>query len=314
MGGLTVLVVSLVVFGGLLFGVARAPQPLRDIVLFFTVGVLVLLLADVAIATFVVAQILTKDLGSMLANLGDTLSQPATLVAIPIVLVAWLAEMAWLVSTIYRRDRREAVAGFASAVCVIGILASVLVSGLALYIGVVAAVVGWLLALVGRASRMELGWTALLVVLGASGLLTYLSSFTAGNLAVILLPLALSAIVAGGSQSGVISRGTAAGLAGVALVVIIVAGTLNGGGGSGKIDPNVASGALALFIVAGAFAVVSWIVAIAEAARVRAWGWLVVNVLLVMIGSLLFGMFGPTAEDVRQTRLQKQQRRAAGLA
>jgi hypothetical protein len=207
------------------------------------------------------------------------------------------------------------VIGISAVVSALGILFGILLSGLLLYIAILAAVLAWLLILGVRASRMNLGWVGLLIVLGAAGVVSFFTP-AAGNIALLAIPLAFSATAAAASNSAAISRGAAAVLAALTLVFIFDAGTISNAANvpNGIIDAKVASVALTLFLIAAVFGAVAWLVAIIDSARIGAWGWLISSVLLLNIGALLFGLFGPTAEDVRQTRRQRAARRAAGIA
>ncbi len=100
----------------------------------------------------------------------------------------------------------------------------------------------------------------------------------------------------------------------IALLTIIISGTFAGGGGIGSnTDPKVYQLNLHMYAIAGFLALIAWLLAIINTFRIHAWGWFATSVLLFGIGALMFGLFGPTAEDVRQGRLQKAARRAAGV-
>src|SRR5262249_32724282 len=115
-------------------------------------------------------------------------------------------------------------------------------------------------------------------------------------------------------QTDVTERSVIASLGLIALMTIIISGTFAGGGGIGSnTDPKVYALNLHMYAIAGVLAFFAWILAGVNTLRIQAWGWFLTNLLLFGIGSLMFGLFGPTAEDVRQSRLQKAARRAAGM-
>jgi len=100
----------------------------------------------------------------------------------------------------------------------------------------------------------------------------------------------------------------------IALLTIIISGTFAGGGGIGSnTDPRVYQLNLHMYAIAGFLALIAWLLAIINTFRIHAWGWFLTSLLLFGIGALMFGLFGPTAEDVRQGQLQKAARRAAGV-
>jgi hypothetical protein len=98
----------------------------------------------------------------------------------------------------------------------------------------------------------------------------------------------------------------------LSVAVIIVGGTLTSGGGASSItDLGVVDLGTHMYLVAAILGVAGWIVGVIVAARNQAWGWLVTTLLLSLVGALMFGLFGPTKQDVIQGRLQKQARREA---
>ena len=100
----------------------------------------------------------------------------------------------------------------------------------------------------------------------------------------------------------------------VAVLTIIISGTFAGGGGIGTTtDPKVYQLNLHMYAVAGMLAFFAWILSGINTLRIQAWGWFATNLLLFGIGAVMFGLFWPTAEDIRQSRLQRAARRAAGI-
>jgi predicted membrane channel-forming protein YqfA (hemolysin III family) len=115
-------------------------------------------------------------------------------------------------------------------------------------------------------------------------------------------------------QSDVTERGVIASLGLIAILTIIISGTFAGGGGIGSTtDPKVYALNLHMYAIAGMLAFFAWILAMINTFRIGAWGWFLTSLLLFGVGALMFGLFGPTAEDVRQSRLQRAARRAAGV-
>jgi len=132
----------------------------------------------------------------------------------------------------------------------------------------------------------------------------------------LLLSFALIGFVASQSRSrSIVNRSPVAALTGVSLLLILTGGIIASGVASGtSSDIGVAHFSTHLYVLSAAFGLLGWLLGLIEAGRIRAWGWLIENLLLLNIGALLFGLFGPTAQDVIQTRLQRQQRREAGIA
>ncbi len=269
------------------------------------VGIQLIVPGIVAVTLFVLGQVFTSAQD-------DTVRAWTALVGAAAMVAAGIAVLAALARRMYLTENRGVVVGISVVLSALGILAGALQSGLLLYIGIVAAVLAWLLILVVRTSQRSLGWVGLLIVLGAAGVIPFFTP-AAGNVALMVIPLAFGATASAASNSTVISRSTAAILGVVTLVLIFDAGTISNAAG-GIVDPNVANIALALFLIAAVFGAASWLVAITGSASIGAWGWLINTVLLLNVGALLFGLFGPTPEDIRQTRRQKAARRSAGLA
>jgi len=300
---LTVLIVQAI---GLWLTISRRDtEVLRGALGTSLVGLQLIVPVIVVVTLFVLDQVFTV--------VHDDTTRTVVVIFVAAAMVAvGIAALAVLALQIYRNESRGGVVAISAVLSVLSILAGLLVSGLLLYIGIVAAVLAWLLVLIVQVGRMNLGWVGLLIVLSAAGVIPFFTP-AGGNIALIVIPLAFSATASAASNSPIISRGTAAVLGGVTFVLIFDAGT-NTNAGGGVVDPKVANVALALFLIAAVFGVASWLVALIESVRIGAWGWLINNVLLLNVGALLFGLFGPTPEDIRQTRRQKAARRSAGLA
>jgi hypothetical protein len=190
--------------------------------------------------------------------------------------------------------------------------------GVISYIGIVLGVLSFLLGLVFSLRKRSLGWIVLLVIvaviavaagvggIGATGSIDLINTF---------MPISFIGYAACLSQqTDVTERSVIATLGLIALLTIIISGTFAGGGGIGSnTDPRVYQLNLHMYAIAGFLALIAWLLASFRTFRIGAWGWFVTSLLLFGIGALMFGLFGPTAEDIRQSRLQKAARRAAGM-
>jgi hypothetical protein len=190
--------------------------------------------------------------------------------------------------------------------------------GVISYIGILLGVISYLLGLFLSFRKRSFGWVGLMVVVAAIGVVAGLAAVgVAGSLDFIdiFMPISFIGFAACLSQqSDVTERGVIATLGLIALLTIIISGTFAGGGGIGsETDPAIYQLNLHMYAIAGMLAFVAWILAGVNTLRIQAWGWFATNLLLFGIGALMFGLFGPTAEDVRQGRLQKAARRAAGV-
>jgi hypothetical protein len=157
-----------------------------------------------------------------------------------------------------------------------------------------------------------------MAVVGAISVVTGLGGIgAAGSLDLInlFMPISLIGFAACFSQQrDITERSVIATLGLIALLTIIISGTFAGGGGIGSnTDPKVYQLNLHMYAIAGMLAVFAWIFAMVHTFRIGAWGWFITSLLVFGIGALMFGLFGPTAEDVRQSRLQRAARRAAGV-
>lgn len=132
-----------------------------------------------------------------------------------------------------------------------------------------------------------------------------------------LLPLAfITMSYATLSLEPLLSRGVAAYLGGWGLLSLIIGGTLVGG----AIGTNIGAGAayitalgFRLYAVAGVLAAFTWVIGIIVAFRTKAWGWFALVLLLPAMGAFMFGLFGPTRQDVVMAEEHARARRAAGL-
>lgn len=132
-----------------------------------------------------------------------------------------------------------------------------------------------------------------------------------------LLPLAfITMSYASLSIEPLLARGVVAYLGGWGLLSLIIGGTLVGG----AIGTNIGAGAayitalgFRLYAIAGVLAAFTWVIGLMVAYRTKAWGWFVLVALLPAMGAFMFGMFGPTRQDVIMAQDNSRARRAAGL-
>jgi hypothetical protein len=190
--------------------------------------------------------------------------------------------------------------------------------GVISYIGIVLGVFSWLLGLYLSFRKPSFGWIGLLALAAVVGVIAGLVGVSAAgeiDLVDLFMPIAFMGYAACLSQQRDITDKSVIAILGViALLTIILSGTFAGGGGIGtNTDPKVYELNLHMYAIAGFLALIAWVLAIINTLRIQAWGWFATSLLLFGIGALMFGLFGPTAEDVRQGRLQKAARRAAGI-
>jgi len=186
------------------------------------------------------------------------------------------------------------------------------------YIGVALAVFAWLVGLYLAFRRSSWGWIGLLALTALISAVVAVGGVSiTGSIdpVTVFIPIAYIGFAACLSkQRDITERTVIATLGVIALLTIIVSGAFAGGGGIGSTtDPQVYLLNLHMYAIAGFLGGLIWILAIISTFRIQAWGWLMLSVLLFGIGAMMFGLFGPTAEDVRQSRLQKAARRAAGV-
>jgi hypothetical protein len=186
------------------------------------------------------------------------------------------------------------------------------------YIGIGLAVLAWLIGLYLSFRKGSWGWVGLLLIVALAGfVLAGIGAAVAGSLSLVYLfvPVAYIGFAASISQARDITDKTVIAMLGaIAVLTIIISGTFAGGGGIGTTtDTAVYQLNLQMYAIAGVLAAITWILAIVNTLRIQAWGWFATSLLLFGIGAFMFGLFGPTAEDVRQSRLQRAARRAAGV-
>lgn len=190
--------------------------------------------------------------------------------------------------------------------------------GVLSYAGILFGVISYLLGLYFSLRKRSFGWIGLMLVVAAIGIVAGLAAVGVDgsiDLIDIFMPISFIGFAACLSQqTDVTERSVIATLGLISLMTIIISGTFAGGGGIGSnTDPKIYQLNLHMYAIAGFLALIAWLLAIINTLRIQAWGWFATSLLLFGIGALMFGLFGPTAEDVRQSRLQKASRRAAGV-
>lgn len=195
-------------------------------------------------------------------------------------------------------------------------------------VGAVIALASWGYAMAIAARVRHTSWLILLVIGFVVGLALSAFSITrssdglnSGLLAATefgVFAFAFFALAYGMLGGGeVIERGVAAFFGGWGLLTLVIGGTLVGG----AIGTTIGAGAayitafgFRLYAVAGVLGLTSWIIGLVAGARTKAWGWFTLIVLLPAIGAFMFGLFGPTRQDVIMAQENARQRKAVGLS
>jgi hypothetical protein len=218
-----------------------------------------------------------------------------------------------------------------AGLAIVLILASGLLQGTVPFIvtaiGAALTLIGWAYSVVIAARARQSGWLILLVIGLVVGLALSAFSFsrsTGGLNASVLaasqfgiLSLAFITLSYGAFGGGnVMERGLAAFFGGWGLLSLVIGGTLVGG----AIGTTIGAGAgyitalgFRLYAVAGVLGFIAWIIGLVVGYRTKAWGWFALIVLLPGIGAFMFGLFGPTRQDVLMTQENARQRKAAGI-
>lgn len=193
------------------------------------------------------------------------------------------------------------------------------------YIGAGIVVIGWAYAMLIAARARQTDWVILLgisfvLALALAGLSLALEGSNGplgasqlGFESLAFLTLGYS-VLGGGAH--VIDRGNAAFYGGWGLLALVIGGTLVGGAIGSTI--SAAAGYIIAFgfqfyAVAGVLGVFAWVIGLITGFRTKAWGWFALVVLLPAIGAFMFGLFGPTRQDVLMAQEQGRQRKAVGL-
>lgn len=195
-------------------------------------------------------------------------------------------------------------------------------------IGGVLALAGWVYAVLIAARMRQTGWITMLVIgLVASLALAFYaySQQVAGvpndNLVGVMqlgmLPLALIGLSYGTLGSAeFLQRGSSSFYGGWGLLALVLGGTLVGGAIGTSIGAGAAyitSFGFRLYAVAGLLALIAWINGLIVGIQTKSWGWFTMVLLLPGIGAFMFGLFGPTRQDVLMAQEHARQRKAVGL-
>ena len=232
-------------------------------------------------------------------------------------------------TSVTAKARRQvgAISGLAVAIIFLSGLFQGQIPFIITVIGIVAAVAGWAYAVLTAARARQTDWIGLLaldlVVALAMSAYAFASPTKEVNGGVIgaaqlgFLPLAFFSWCYASLGGGhVIERGLGAFFGGWGLLTLVVGGTLVGG----AIGTNIGAGAayitalgFRLYAVSGVLGLYAWVIGLVVAIRTRSWGWAAMVILLPAIGAFMFGLFGPTRQDVLMAQESARQRRAVGL-
>ncbi|HZC07896.1 MAG TPA: hypothetical protein VE338_19825 [Ktedonobacterales bacterium] len=234
-------------------------------------------------------------------------------------------------SSLTARSRRQVNLIAVLAVALIFVF-GIIIGSIAMIVSIIGgavALIAWAYALVTAARMRQMGWIILLIVglLAALALGAYAYTHPIkdvpnenilGVLQLGLLPLAFIAM-SYGSLGGapMLERGVSAFYGTWGLLSLVIGGTLVGG----AIGTSIGAGAeyitalgFRLYVVAGVLALIAWIAGLVVGLRTKSWGWFALIILLPGIGAFMFGLFGPTRQDVLMAQENRRQRRAVGLS
>lgn len=190
------------------------------------------------------------------------------------------------------------------------------------------ALAAWVYALLTAIRARQFDWGILLVIgllIGAALAVSTLSALNPtdatpdavsvpqmGGLTIAFLASTYAALGAG----NVLDRGLPTYCGAWGLLTLVIGGTLVGGAigtNIGAAAPYITTVGFHLYSIAGVLAAVAWVGAIIVSYRTGAWGWFALAVLLPAVGAFMFGLFGPTRQDVLMGRESASQRKAVGL-
>ncbi|HLY29479.1 MAG TPA: hypothetical protein VKQ36_00495 [Ktedonobacterales bacterium] len=195
------------------------------------------------------------------------------------------------------------------------------------FLGALLAIVGWGVGVWIALANRRTTWLVTHAYFALAAVITLVLAFTQLRtadeqittiLVTTFMPLAIAGLASGIiSSDNALSRGTPATFGAAALILLITGGlAINDTVGANAAAPNtirlLALG-YHLYMVTGILALVAWIIGMIVAVQTRAWGWFAMTVLMPGIGAFMFGLFGPSAADVRQARENAAARRAAGV-
>lgn len=192
-------------------------------------------------------------------------------------------------------------------------------------VGAVIALAAWGVAVYISVRMSWLSWLVFQAYLAVMAIVLAISSliglkFADERLGAIFLlsflPLTVGGFVIGAVQSEeAIARVVAAALGATGFVILIVGGTIVGDSVGAPQATYVLQNAIGdhMYVVTGVVGLATWAIGLMSAYRTKAWGWFTFALLLPGIGAFMFGLFGPSEQDVRQSHENTEARRAAGV-
>ena len=190
-------------------------------------------------------------------------------------------------------------------------------------VGGVLALAAWVFAIVTALRARQYDWIGALVIALAIGALLSLATLSDNTPDSVSIPqmggLTLAFLSAAYGMLGareVLERGIPTFCGVLGLFTLVIGGTLVGGAigtNIGAAAPYITTVGFHLYVIAGVLAAFAWVVGMIVSFRTGSWGWFALVVLLPAIGSLMFGIFGPTRQDILMAREHARQRRAVGL-
>lgn len=193
-------------------------------------------------------------------------------------------------------------------------------------IGAGIALIGWIYAALIAIRARQMRWLALLGIalvvtiaisayaLTAEGAEGPLGVTQLGFLSLAFLTLGYVTL-GGGSQP--LDRGIAAFYGGWGLLALVIGGTLVGGAigtTTGSAAGYITALGFQLYSLSGVLGIFAWVIGLVAGWRTKTWGWFALIVLLPAIGAFMFGLFGPTRQDVIMAQEQTREKRAVGLS
>ncbi len=190
-------------------------------------------------------------------------------------------------------------------------------------IGGVIAIVAWGYALVTALRARQFDWAATLgvaLVIGVILSIITLADNTPDTVSVpqmggLTIAYLASAYAALGAAPAV-ERGIPTYCGAWALLTLVIGGTLVGGAiGThiGGAAPYITTVGFHLYTIAGVLAAFAWVIGLVVSFRTGAWGWFTLTLLLPAVGAFMFGLFGPTRQDVLMAQENIRQRKAVGM-
>ena len=190
--------------------------------------------------------------------------------------------------------------------------------------GGVIALAAWGYALATSIQARQFDWTVALVIallIGVALAALTLSDNTPDTVSVpqmgglpIAFIAATYAAVGGGAPA--LERALPTYTGAWALLTLVIGGTLVGGAigtNIGAAAPYITTVGFHLYSVAAVLAAYAYVVGLIVSFRTGAWGWFALVLLIPAIGAFMFGLFGPTRQDVLMGQETARQRKAVGL-